>query len=188
MKNVLKSLFREETALYLTEQCPTPRHLLNLTEPEIQSLNLKKPEKTKLQSYLNFAKEVLTPQKDEVIFRSPQDVFNYLQVMQYYLEERFVALYLDVKNKIIDQVLISQGTINSTIVHPREIFSHAVRLQCSGLVVCHPHPSGDPEPSMEDLETTKRLVSAGEILGIKVLDHIIIGAGKFVSFKERGLL
>lgn len=188
MKNILRSLFKEQVAEYIASQYPSPRHLLSATEQELQALDIKKPEKAKLLSFVNFSKELLKPQEGQVIVKSPEDVFRYLQVLSFYNEERFIGLYLNTKNMIVDQVLISKGSINSTVVHPRELFCHAVRLQCSGVIACHAHPSGDPEASVEDIETTKRLVSAGEILGIKLLDHIVIGMGKYVSMKERGLM
>jgi DNA repair protein RadC len=83
---------------------------------------------------------------------------------------------------------VSIGSLNSSIVHPREVFAIAVKRAASGIVLVHNHPSGDPEPSREDIETTTRLVNAGSILGIKVLDHVIIGNGRYISFKEQGLM
>ena len=92
------------------------------------------------------------------------------------------------KNKIISLEDISVGSLNSSIVHPREIYNLAVKKSAAAVILVHNHPSGDPTPSREDLEVTKRLVEAGKILGINVLDHIIIGEGRYLSFKEKGLL
>jgi DNA repair protein RadC len=83
---------------------------------------------------------------------------------------------------------ISVGSLNSSIVHPREIFNPAVKKSAASLILVHNHPSGDPSPSREDMEVTTRLVEGGKILGIKILDHIVIGEGNYCSFKEKGLI
>ncbi|MCX7711357.1 MAG: DNA repair protein RadC [Clostridia bacterium] len=120
---------------------------------------------------------------------SPQDVCGLLmEEMRHLKKEVFKGVLLDVKNHVIKQVNVSVGSLNSSIVHPREVFSEAVKMSCSSIIFVHNHPSGDPEPSREDIHTTNRLVDAGNILGIKVLDHIIIGDGKYVSLKEKGYI
>lgn len=83
---------------------------------------------------------------------------------------------------------ISTGSLNASIVHPREVFSEAVKCGCNSIIFVHNHPSGDPTPSSEDIRTTERLVNAGDILGIKVLDHIVLGDGRYVSLKEQGYI
>jgi DNA repair protein RadC len=108
--------------------------------------------------------------------------------MRYLRKEVFKIILLNSKNHVLKHVDISTGSLNASIVHPREVFNEAVKTSCSSVVLVHNHPSGDPEPSMEDIETTGRLVNAGGILGIKILDHIIIGDGRFVSLKAKGLL
>jgi len=102
--------------------------------------------------------------------------------------EIFIAVLLNMKNKLIGINTVSIGSLNSSIVHPREVLKPAMLANAASTIVAHNHPSGDPTPSREDLDVTKRLVEAGEILGIKVLDHIIIGEGRHLSFKERGYL
>lgn len=120
---------------------------------------------------------------------SPVDVCALLmEEMRHMKKEVFKAILLDVKNNVIKQVNISVGSLNSSIVHPREAFSEAVKASCSGIIFVHNHPSGDPEPSREDIETTGRLMDAGNILGIKVLDHVIMGDGKYISLKEKGYM
>ena len=84
--------------------------------------------------------------------------------------------------------LISEGILTASLVHPREVFAPAIREAASALLLVHNHPSGDPEPSPEDLEITRRLVAAGELVGIRVVDHVVIGEGCYVSFLERGLI
>ena len=117
------------------------------------------------------------------------DVNNLMmEEMRYLKKEIFKALLLDTKNQIIKIVDVSMGSLNSSIVHPREVFSEAVKYGSNSIIFVHNHPSGDPTPSAEDLQTTQRLEKAGSILGIKVLDHIVVGDGKFVSFKEKGYI
>lgn len=99
-----------------------------------------------------------------------------------------MALLLDGKNRILKEVRVSEGSLNQSIVHPREVFSPAVRESAAAIILVHNHPSGDPAPSREDREITRRLKDAGELMGVKVLDHIIIGDGGFVSFTALGLL
>lgn len=120
---------------------------------------------------------------------SPEDICALLmEEMRYLKKEVFKVVLLNTKNCVIKYLNISVGSLNASIVHPREVFCEVVSTACSGVIFVHNHPSGDPEPSREDIETTSRLVSAGNILGINVLDHVIIGDGKYTSFKEKGLL
>lgn len=99
-------------------------------------------------------------------------------------QEHFLALYLDAKHKVIAEQTITKGILDAALIHPREVFHGAVKHLASAVIVVHNHPSGDPEPSAEDLEVTKRLVKTGEVMGIPLLDHMIIGKGKWWSWKE----
>jgi DNA repair protein RadC len=122
-------------------------------------------------------------------FTSPSQVFEHLDYeFRDRRKEYFMALLLDGKNRIIKRVQISEGSLNQSVVHPREVFNVAVRESAAALILLHNHPTGDPAPSPEDLEVTRRLCEAGELMGIKVLDHIIIGDGAFYSFSERGVM
>lgn len=122
-------------------------------------------------------------------FTSPQQVFDYFNhEFRDSRKEYFLALLLDGKNRIIRRVQISEGSLNQSIVHPREVFIPAVKESAAAVILVHNHPTGDPAPSSEDIAITRRLKEAGEIIGIKVLDHIIIGDGEYLSFVERGLL
>ena len=126
---------------------------------------------------------------NKVTIKSPVEVSTLLmEEMRYLKKEVFKIILLNTKNHIIKYLNVSVGSLNSSIVHPREVFSEAVKVGCSGMLLAHNHPSGDPEPSREDIETTQRLVNAGNILGIKVLDHVVIGDGRYISFKEQGLM
>lgn len=119
---------------------------------------------------------------------SPEVVFNLFGHLSKSKRETFVALYLDSQNKELGRETISLGSVNEALVHPREVFEPAVRLSAVSVIVVHNHPSGDPTPSQEDVNITRRLAKAGEMLGIELLDHIIVGRGKYVSFREEGLL
>jgi len=102
--------------------------------------------------------------------------------------EHLVAFYLDTQNRLIERQIIFIGTLNASIVHPREIFEPAIRHSAASIIVAHNHPSGDLEPSPEDRETTARLVEAGKILGVDLIDHIIVSRSAFMSFEQKGLL
>jgi len=102
--------------------------------------------------------------------------------------EQFVMLLLDTRNRVIGIRTVTVGTLNASLVHPREVFGAAILANAASIIVGHCHPSGDPDPSQEDLAITARLKQAGEILGIPLLDHVILGNDHFASLKERGLL
>jgi DNA repair protein RadC len=122
-------------------------------------------------------------------FTSPRQVFDYFHhEFRDSRKEYFLTLLLDGKNRIIRRVQVSEGSLNQSIVHPREVFIPAVKESAAAIILVHNHPTGDPAPSSEDIAITRRLREAGDIMGIRVLDHIIIGDGEFVSFVERGLL
>jgi DNA repair protein RadC len=99
-------------------------------------------------------------------------------------KEHFYALYLDTKNQIIEEKLVSKGILNASLIHPREVFNPAIRASSNSVILVHNHPSGNYTPSKEDKEVTKLLDNAGNLLGINVLDHIIIGKDGYYSFKE----
>jgi DNA repair protein RadC len=102
--------------------------------------------------------------------------------------EQFQALLLDRKNRVTRDVMISQGSLTASVVHPREVFNPAIRDSAAAVICVHNHPSGDPQPSQEDRQLTTRLVEAGHLLGIPVLDHIIVGCDRYMSFADEGLL
>jgi DNA repair protein RadC len=118
---------------------------------------------------------------------SSRDVYEYCYPKLSELDkEHFVALLLDTKNKIIKEETISIGTLNSSLVHPREVFKSAIKESSNSMILVHNHPSGESEPSDEDIHITKLLIEAGELLNIKVLDHIIIGKEGYYSFTDSG--
>lgn len=127
--------------------------------------------------------------EDKIKINSPQDVSTLLmEEMRWLKKEYFKIILLDVKNKIIEIVNVSVGSLNSSIVHPREVFIEAIKKSSASMILVHNHPSGEIEPSKEDINITNRLIETGKIIGIKILDHIIIGNGEYLSFKERGII
>lgn len=120
---------------------------------------------------------------------SPQEVAKMIIPRLRFLEqEHFLSIHLNTKNKVLAIETITMGTLDSSLAHPREVFKSAIRRSCAAIILAHNHPSGDPRPSKEDLNLTRRLKEAGDLLGISVLDHIIIGDGKYTSLKEEGLM
>jgi len=125
------------------------------------------------------------------VIKSPTEVYEaakQLLALHEEPEEHFCILCLNTKNKIVGVHTISIGSLNASIVHPREVFKAAMLNNAASIICIHNHPSGDPGPSRDDIETTHRLVNAGNILGIDVLDHIIIGDGRYISLKEQGMM
>jgi DNA repair protein RadC len=126
---------------------------------------------------------------DRYVIRSPEDGANYMMNdMRFLSQEHFVCLYLNTKNQVIHKQTVFIGSLNASIVHPREVFKEGLKRSAASIIALHNHPSGDPAPSREDIEVTKRLVECGKIIGIELLDHLIIGENKFVSLKEKGYL
>lgn len=122
-------------------------------------------------------------------YRSSNDAFNHFhERLRDQRKEIFLALLLDSKNRLLREVRISEGSLNASIVHPREVFAPVIRESAAAVLFVHNHPSGDPTPSREDLEITRRLKEVGDLMGVRVLDHIIIGSGAYVSLADRGLL
>ncbi|HZG71041.1 MAG TPA: DNA repair protein RadC [Chondromyces sp.] len=126
---------------------------------------------------------------DRYIIRSPEDGANYvMEEMRFLSQEHFVCLYLNTKNQVLHKQTVFIGSLNASIVHPREVFKEAFRRSAASIICAHNHPSGDPSPSREDIEVTKRLSECGKLIGIELLDHLIIGEKKYVSLKEKGYL
>ncbi|MBU8905041.1 RadC family protein [Desertibacillus haloalkaliphilus] len=125
--------------------------------------------------------------EDRYVIRSPDDVSRYvMDEMRFLTQEHFVCLYLNTKNQVIHKQTVFIGSLNASIVHPREVFKEAFRRSAASMICLHNHPSGDPTPSHEDIEVTKRLAESGKVLGIELLDHVIIGDQKYISLKEKG--
>ncbi|WP_059103920.1 RadC family protein [Shouchella shacheensis] len=126
---------------------------------------------------------------ERMVIHSPEDAANVvMDELRTLTQEHFVALYLNTKNHVMKQHTLFIGSLNASIVHPREVFKEALRYSSASVICLHNHPSGDPTPSKEDIQVTKRLGEAGKVLGIPLLDHVIIGDRRFISLKERGFL
>lgn len=122
-------------------------------------------------------------------FRSGADIFrHYHGRLRDLRKEQFWAVLLDGKNRVMREERVSEGSLTASLVHPREVFAPAIRESAGALVFVHNHPSGDPTPSVEDVEITRRLCAVADLVGIRVLDHVVVGDGSYVSFLERGLL
>ena len=123
------------------------------------------------------------------LFTASAQVYKYLFPRFHGLKrEVFLCLLLDAKNRLMREVRISEGSLTASLVHPREAFLPAIRESAASVIFAHNHPSGDPQPSAEDIALTRRLAQAGELVGIPVLDHVVVGNGHYVSFRDRGLL
>jgi DNA repair protein RadC len=121
--------------------------------------------------------------------RTSAEVFRHFHAgMRDLRVERFYVVLLDGKHRFLSSTLVSQGTLTSSPVHPREVFSIAIRQSAAAVVLVHNHPSGDPTPSADDLAITRRLCEVGELVGIRVVDHVVVGDGSFVSLADRGIL
>lgn len=121
----------------------------------------------------------------EFSVKHPKFIANiFLEELRYEMKEYFYILLLDTKNRIISKEKISEGSLNASIVHPREVFKPAIKKSSNSIILVHNHPSGETTPSQDDINITNRLIEVGEIVGIKVLDHIIIGDGQYLSLKE----
>jgi len=124
-----------------------------------------------------------------VLLATSGQIFDvYRERFRHEKKEHFVTLLVNGKNRLICEEMVSIGILTASLVHPREVFMSAIRHAAAGIILLHNHPSGDPEPSPEDHEVTTRLCAVGELVGIRVLDHLIVADGSYVSFLERGLI
>ena len=122
------------------------------------------------------------------VISDAKDAVAQLSDMRDLKKEHFVVLYLNAKNQLVYKETISMGTLNANLVHPREVFEPALKYSAAQIIVAHNHPSGDPKPSEDDLEVTKRLTEAGKMMGIEVMDHVIVSKNSYFSFKEEKIL
>ncbi len=119
---------------------------------------------------------------------TPMDVANEVTNIRSNKKENFVVLCLNARNQVLHKDTVSIGTLNANLVHPREVFQPAVAKSAASIILAHNHPSGDITPSDDDVELTKRMVNAGEMMGIEVLDHVIVSAKGYLSMKDKGLM
>ena len=187
---ILGSGTREKNVIELSESILKKISVKYLTELSIEELL-----KFKGIGYVNAIKIIAVIElaqrlrdKKEVIIYTPKEIASELKNIKNIKKEYFYLFCLDSRNKVIKKELVSVGTLNSSLVHPREVFEPAIRNLSAQIVIAHNHPSGDPNPSEEDLNITTKLVKAGELLGINILDHIILSKDNYFSFKEHNLL
>ncbi|MBI5167456.1 MAG: DNA repair protein RadC [candidate division NC10 bacterium] len=158
-------------------------------EELMQNKGLGKARACQLLACFELGRRLLVKQEEEFVIRSPEDVYEATKdTLRGAKKEHFLALYLNARNQLIKKETISIGSLNANIVHPREVFHPAVGEAAASVILVHNHPSGDTEPSKDDIALTRRLVEAGRIMGIEVLDHIIVGNKKFSSLKDRGII
>ncbi len=144
-----------------------------------------------LKAAVELAKRVeLYPETEsKLIIKTAEDVVRVVKKdLRWKKKEHFLALLLDARNRLIKSVEVSVGSLDASIVHPREVFKEAVSASAASVIFAHNHPSGDPQPSEDDIKLTRRLVEAGEIMGIEVLDHVIFGDRDHLSMKSKGLI
>ena len=119
---------------------------------------------------------------------SAEDIWNICSDIRASKREHFVAFYINSQNELIERQIISIGTLNASLVHPREVFEPALKLSCASIIIAHNHPSGRLDPSREDVEVTKRLTEAGRLLGVELIDHVIVSKNGYLSFQQKNLL
>jgi DNA repair protein RadC len=130
-----------------------------------------------------------TPREKKLKANKPESIAAlFMEEMRYYKKEVFNVIFFNTKGEIIGMEKMSIGDLSSTVIHPREVFSPAVKKSAAAVAFVHNHPSGDPAPSREDIETTQKLIQAGRIIGIQVWDHIIIGDGNYISLRNEKLI
>lgn len=192
---ILRTGSKDENVVMLSQRILNEegRGLRNIAEGTIEKFKSYKGisdvKACQLAAVAELSKRISTLKLEKIKISSPNDAaVVMMEEMRYYKKEYFKIILLDTKNNIKKVSEISVGSLNSSIVHPREVFSEAVLNTASSIILVHNHPSGESEPSHEDIVLTNRLDECGKILGVKVLDHIIIGDGVFYSFKEEGLL
>ena len=174
----------------IIEKADNIRYLQNITIEELESINgIGKTKAVQIKAALELGNRIASYKPAKYKIKNPWDIYKYyMESLRYQYKEIFKVVLLNTKNEIITDVDISMGTLNSSLVHPREVFSEAIRRSSNKIILLHNHPSGNAEPSKEDKSVTNRLKECGELIGIEVIDHIIIGDGIYFSFKENMLI
>ncbi|QKY69348.1 DNA repair protein RadC [Lentibacillus sp. CBA3610] len=166
------------------------RSLAEMTVKELEAEGLTRNQAVTLHASMLLGKRSMQSKKERrTVIRSPEDVADYLNCdMGQLNQEHFVTLLLNTKNEIMHKITLFIGSLNASIVHPRELYREAVKYSAASVIVAHNHPSGSPKPSQEDVHITRRLAESGKMIGIELLDHVVIGDGRYVSMKEKGYL
>ncbi|MFH1457449.1 MAG: DNA repair protein RadC [Patescibacteria group bacterium] len=166
------------------------KKLINISYQELANIHGVGPTKAaQITAAIELGKRLYKEKTEkEVYINSTDDVLKEVAHIRENKKENFIVLYLDARNRMIYKETISIGILNASLVHPREVFEPAIRNLAAQIILAHNHPSGDSEPSEDDLDLTKRMVEAGKILGIEVIDHVIISNLNSFSFKEKKLI
>ena len=194
MSIVIGTGVSEERALYMSNDIFRSFDLNNIGSASIAQL-CQIPKITKLKASIISAvfelsrRHAMADDHDAIKISSPEAVYEYLYpLVRDEKVEHFITLLLDTKNKLIKRVMVSQGSLNANIVHPREVFKPAIIEGADSIIVAHNHPSGDPGPNQSDIDITRKLVETSKVVGIDLHDHVIIGHGRYISLKEENLM
>lgn len=184
-----KNLNAVELSSRILKFCGGIRGLVDISVEELCNIDGVGPAKSSvIKAAIEIGRRISDFKPEKLKIQDPKDVYKYyMESMRYLKKEVFKIVLLNTKNEIIKDVDVSIGSLNSSIVHPREVFSEAIRASANSMILIHNHPSGNCTPSREDIIVTKRLCETGEIVGINVLDHIIIGDGAYISLKAEEL-
>ena len=192
---LLRTGSSSESAIHLAQrilhECGGLRRLAEIKWEELTHIRGIGPAKAlQLQASIELGRRVARSRLPETIkIGGPQDAADLLmEELRHLREEHFVCLFLNTKNQVIGRQTLSIGSLNASIVHPREVFKAAIRRSSASILCAHNHPSGDPTPSAEDVQLTRRLADAGQLIGIELLDHLVIGDNRFISLKEMGCI
>jgi DNA repair protein RadC len=191
-KNLLATTLCERPGSYTIEELykrfSTPHELLQASEHELMEIRgIGRAKAKQLLSALQLARMLNMPKQAPTTIRSPKDVYDLLRnELEHLNHEVFKVVFLNTKNHIIAVETLSQGSLNASIVSPMIVFREACKRSSASIICAHNHPSGDPTPSPEDIQLTQRLSDAGELIGVSVLDHVVIGHQRFISLKESG--
>jgi DNA repair protein RadC len=179
-----------DLAKKLLSSCSNLRQIGRMTFSDLEVWGLGKVRAATIAAVFEIIRRYESAEEEQrPVFRSPEDVVaRYGPRLRDLHHEEFWVLLLSSSNELVREVRVSSGTLNSSLVHPRECFAEAIKHRAASVLFLHNHPSGNPEPSQEDLAVTRQLVEAGKILGIPVHDHVIIAQSRFASLAERGLL
>jgi DNA repair protein RadC len=168
-----------------------PRAVINEKSVEklMKELEITKVKACQIVACFELGRRFFKKDEEEIYIRESRDVYNYLKDKIANLKkEQFRGLYLNSRNKLIHDEVISLGTLTTNLVHPREVFQPAIQCTAAAIILAHNHPSGDPEPSEDDIKITQQLIEASKIINIEILDHIIIGKNKYLSLKDKKLI
>ena len=166
-------------------------NLMDISIPELASIKgIGIAKASQIVASLELGRRVISQKNgNNTSFRCSEDIARYfIPLLKDLKKEQFRLILLNIKNRIIKDVMVSQGSLTSSIVHPREVLKIAIRESAASVIFVHNHPSGDPEPSIDDIEITKRLCKSCNIVGINVLDHIIVGSDDYYSFKMKNMI